>query len=469
MTVAGSETGSQGEVFYRCLLADWLTPVSAFLKIAKNESRAFLLESVEGGERSGRYSFLGVSPERTFQGTWKDFRESFPPLLPTHPDLPPFTGGAVGILAYDVIRELESLPAPAPSGWRGSPVLMDYYSTILAFDHVKHQIVILSHQGREELDEIENRLLDGGSLRNPGVFSASREQEGRQGVDLQSNFTQEEFCSAVETAKEYIRAGDVFQVVLSQCFTTDFPGDPFNVYRALRYINPSPYLFFLKMGELSVAGSSPEMLVRVNGSELEYRPIAGTRRRGRSPAEELEMEEELRRDEKEKAEHVMLVDLGRNDLGRVSDYGSVEVKDLMFVEKYSHVMHLVSALKGRLRKECDRFDALGACFPAGTVTGAPKIRAMEIIDELEPSNRGVYAGAVGYVDFCGNLDTCIAIRTMVFENGRVSIQAGAGIVADSIPLREYNECRNKAAALVTALELSKHLEPAPEDSSGAGP
>ncbi len=462
----GIATDGQGEVFYRCLLADWLTPVSAFLRIAKNENRAFLLESVEGGERIGRYSFLGVSPEKTFQGTWKDFRDNFPPLLPIHPDLPPFTGGAVGILSYDVIRELENLPSKGSSSWRGSPVLMDYYSTILAFDHVKHQIVILSHQGREKLDEMENRLLDSGSLQNPGVFSTAPEEGGQQGVDLQSNFTRERFCAAVETAKQYIRAGDILQVVLSQCFTTDFTGEPFNVYRALRYINPSPYLFFLRMGELSVAGSSPEMLIKVNGSQLEYRPIAGTRRRGRTPAEELEMEEELRRDEKERAEHVMLVDLGRNDLGRVSDFGSVKVKDLMLVEKYSHVMHLVSALKGSLRKECDRFDALGACFPAGTVTGAPKIRAMEIIDELEPSNRGVYAGAVGYVDFCGNLDTCIAIRTMVFKDEKVVIQAGAGIVADSIPLREYNECRNKAAALVKALELSNHLERTIEESAG---
>lgn len=467
MTIEGIKTGAQGNIFYRCLLADWLTPVSAFLRISKNENRAFLLESVEGGERIGRYSFLGVSPEKTFQGTWKDFRANFPPLLPVHPGLPPFTGGAVGILAYDVIRELENLPLGGPSGWKGPPVLMDYYSTILAFDHLKHQIVILSHQGKEKLDEMENRLLDGGSLQNPGVFSNAPEEGGPQGIDLQSNFTRERYCAAVETAKKHIQAGDIFQVVLSQCFTTDFTGEPFNVYRALRYINPSPYLFFLRMGELSLVGSSPEMLIKVTGPQLEYRPIAGTRRRGRTPAEELEMEEELLRDEKEKAEHVMLVDLGRNDLGRVSDFGSVKVKDLMFVEKYSHVMHLVSALKGHLRKEFDRFDALSACFPAGTVTGAPKIRAMELIDELEPSNRGVYAGAVGYADFCGNLDTCIAIRTMAFENEKVIIQAGAGIVADSIPVREYRECQSKAAALVKALELSNHLERTLKESAGA--
>ena len=457
--VEGVKTSAQGKVFYRSLLADWLTPVSAFLRIAGKEDRAFLLESVEGGERIGRYSFLGVNPERTFQGTWCEFRGGFPPLLPTHPELPPFTGGAVGILSYDVIRELERLPSTSSSGWSASPVLMDFYSTVLAFDHVKHQIVILSHEGKEKLDEIEGRLLADHGMESQGFFATPPTHEGTPILDLQSNFTKEDFCGAVEAAKQYIRAGDIFQVVLSQCFSTDFQGDPFNVYRALRYINPSPYLFFLKMGEVSVAGSSPEMLVRVNGSHLEYRPIAGTRPRGRNPEEELALEKELRSDEKEKAEHVMLVDLGRNDLGRVSEYGSVKVHDLLLVEKYSHVMHLVSSLTGQLRSDRDRFDALAACFPAGTVTGAPKVRAMEIIDELESSPRGVYAGAAGYVDFCGNLDTCIAIRTMVFEKGRVSVQAGAGIVADSVPLREYQECRSKAAALVRALELSNCLEP----------
>jgi anthranilate synthase component 1 len=455
--VEGIKTSAQGKVFYRSLLADWLTPVSAFLKIAGDEERAFLLESVEGGERIGRYSFLGVNPEKTFQGTWREFRAEFPPVLPTHSGLPPFTGGAVGVLSYDVIRELERLPSKHSSDWSASPVLMDFYSTILAFDHAKHQIVILSHEGKEKLDEIEGRLLADHGMERLGFFPTVLTDETRPTLDLQSNFTKEDFCSAVEAAKQYIRAGDIFQVVLSQCFTTDFQGDPFDVYRALRYINPSPYLFFLKMGDVSVAGSSPEMLVRVNGSHLEYRPIAGTRPRGHTAEEELELEKELRADEKEKAEHVMLVDLGRNDLGRVSEYGSVEVKDLLLVEKYSHVMHLVSSLTGRLRRDCDRFDALAACFPAGTVTGAPKVRAMEIIDELEPSPRGVYAGAAGYIDFCGNLDTCIAIRTLVFEKGKVSAQAGAGIVADSVPLREYQECRSKAAALVRALELSEYL------------
>ncbi len=455
--VEGIKTSAQGKVFYRSLLADWLTPVSAFRKIAGNEERAFLLESVEGGERIGRYSFLGVNPERTFQGTWREFRAEFPPLLPTHPELPPFTGGAVGVLSYDVIRELERLPSANPSDWSAAPVLMDFYSTVLAFDHAKHQIVILSHQGKAQLDEVEGRLLADHGMERQGFLPTIPPDETRSTLDLQSNFTKEDFCAAVETAKQYIRAGDIFQVVLSQCFTTDFQGDPFNVYRALRYINPSPYLLFLKMGDVSVAGSSPEMLVRVNGSDLEYRPIAGTRPRGHTAEEELALEKELRADEKEKAEHVMLVDLGRNDLGRVSEYGSVEVKDLLSVEKYSHVMHLVSSLTGRLRSDCNRFDALAACFPAGTVTGAPKVRAMEIIDELEPSPRGVYAGAAGYIDFCGNLDACIAIRTLVFEKGKVSAQAGAGIVADSVPLREYQECRSKAAALVRALELSECL------------
>ncbi|MDA2938054.1 anthranilate synthase component I family protein, partial [Acidobacteria bacterium AH-259-A15] len=258
-------------------------------------------------------------------------------------------------------------------------------------------------------------------------------------------------------AKEYIRAGDIFQVVLSQRFETDFEGDPFNVYRALRCINPSPYMFFLKQGDMCIAGSSPEVLIRVQGEDLQYRPIAGTRRRGRDAAEEKRLEQELLNDEKERAEHLMLVDLGRNDLGRVSQYGSVRVENFMFLEKYSHVMHLVSALRGSLRLDLDRFDALAACFPAGTVTGAPKVRAMEIIEEFEPARRGIYAGAIGYLDYSGNLDTCITIRTIVLKEGKAYLQAGAGIVADSIPELENKECRNKAMVLFRALELGKQL------------
>ncbi len=276
-------------------------------------------------------------------------------------------------------------------------------------------------------------------------------------LDLFRYFSAGEFEIAVEKAKEYIRAGDVFQVVLSQRFSLDFNGDPFDVYRALRFVNPSPYMFFLKLGETCVVGSSPEMLVRVQGEELEYRPIAGTRRRGKDSVEEKRLEQELLNDEKERAEHLMLVDLGRNDLGRVSQYSSVQVEDLMFLEKYSHVMHLVSSLKGKLRPELDRFDALAACFPAGTVSGAPKVRAMEIIDELEPHFRVIYAGAIGYLDYSGNLDSCITIRTIVLQNGKAYLQAGAGIVADSVPELENKECFNKAMALLRSLELARIL------------
>jgi anthranilate synthase component 1 len=453
-------------IHYKSVLADLLTPVSAFLRVSRGAERAFLLESVEGAERIGRYSFIGVDPERSFDGDFSEFRRTFPEQQPAHPDLPPFAGGAVGAFCYEMVREFERLPDlqsadTAPLDADSGSVLMDFYPNILAFDHLKHQIVIVSHEGEERVRELEKRLSE-----------QSVEEQGEGGLKLEdspsktprkvtSNFSEEDFHAAVGRAKEYITAGDVFQVVLSQRFEADFQGDPFNVYRALRYLNPSPYMFFLKRGDLSMAGSSPEMLVRVQGDALEYRPIAGTRRRGRNPQEEEELEQELLNDEKERAEHLMLVDLGRNDLGRVSEYGSVKVKDFMLVEKYSHVMHLVSALKGRLRPELDRFDALEACFPAGTVTGAPKVRAMEIIEELEPARRGIYAGAIGYLDYSGNLDTCIAIRTIVFHGGKAYLQAGAGIVADSVPELENKECRNKAEALFRALEMGEKLTPNP--------
>ncbi len=364
----------------------------------------------------------------------------------------------MGIFGYDMVRELETLPRldkPDDPVIPGPSVLMDFYSTIVAFDHVRHQIIFISHESQDRVDELEERLR---SSPQPRMTSSLASMDSISPGSFQSSFSPSSFQSAVETAKEYIRSGDIFQVVLSKQFETDFSGSPFDVYRALRYINPSPYLFYLKRGDLHVAGSSPEMLVRVQGRDLEYRPIAGTRRRGRDLEEEKKFEEELIGDEKERAEHLMLVDLGRNDLGRVSEYGSVRVDDLMFVEKYSHVMHLVSSLKGRLREDKDRFDTLAACFPAGTVSGAPKVRAMEIIEELEPTPRGIYAGAIGYLDFSGNLDTCIAIRTIVMRNGKAYLQAGAGIVADSVPELEDKECHNKAQALFSALELARRLE-----------
>ncbi len=438
-----------GPIYHRSVLADTLTPVSAYLRVSRDSSRAFLLESVEGGETIGRYSFIGVDPYDSYHGSFSGFRERLAPDLPAHPELPPFTGGGVGLFSYEMVRELEELPADGPPPTHA--VVMDFYSSVLAFDHLKHQIVVMSHDSEEAVQELERRLrapLPDAQPRwlVPDGEGAVRERE--------SNFGRDAFCAAVRRAQEYIRAGDIFQVVLSQRFELDFQGDPFDVYRALRFLNPSPYLFFLAQGETCVAGSSPEMLLKVEGRDLHYRPIAGTRRRGRDAEEEARLEQELLHDEKERAEHIMLVDLGRNDLGRVSEFGSVSVRELMKLERYSHVVHLVSSLESRLRPELDRCDALAACFPAGTVTGAPKVRAMEIIQELEPGPRGIYAGAIGYLDFSGNLDTCIAIRTIVFEKGKAILQAGAGIVADSQPELEHKECRNKARVLFQALEMA---------------
>jgi anthranilate synthase component 1 len=448
-------------VFHKAILADLLTPVSAFIKIGGKADRAFLLESVEGGEKIGRYSFIGVHPDRHFEGTFADFRQSFPTPTTAPDGLPPFTGGAVGVFSYDMVREFEHIPKRIPSRDEAH-VTVDFYSSILAFDHLKHQIVIMSHQGREQVEELENLLQTASPLISAGrQFSdhhLRHETEPTQLAVEASNFSEEDFCAAVEKAKQYILRGDIFQVVLSQRFEALAQCSDFNFYRALRFVNPSPYLFFLKMGETSVVGSSPEMLLRVQGNQLDYRPIAGTRQRGRDAEHEKLLEQELLEDEKERAEHLMLVDLGRNDLGRVSEWGSVKVEDFMTIEKYSHVIHLVSSLKGRLRPELSRFDALAACFPAGTVTGAPKVRAMEIIEELERSRRGIYAGAVGYLDFSGNLDTCIAIRTVELSDGKIRLQAGAGIVADSIPENEFRECHNKAKALFHALELAQELE-----------
>ncbi|MFZ0430950.1 MAG: anthranilate synthase component I family protein [Acidobacteriota bacterium] len=464
-------------IHHKTVLADLLTPVSAFLRVASASERAFLLESVEGGERIARYSFIGVDPARTFDGSFGDFRQIFPQVQAAHPGLPPFTGGAVGAFSYEMIRELERIPDRLPGTENLPSVLMDFYPTVLAFDHLRHQIVVMSHESMEKVEEIEARLDRPAPQEYMHGHPDDEETEDRGGDGeaevedrvwnaggmavpvgrVKACSTSDEFCAAVERAQEYIRAGDIFQVVLSQVFEMQYRGDPFGIYRALRYINPSPYMFFLKRGGQYIAGASPEMLVRVQGRDLEYRPIAGTRRRGRDAESDLRLERELIEDEKEKAEHLMLVDLGRNDLGRVSEYGGVRVDRMMFVERYSHVMHLVSDLKGRLRAGLDRFDALAACFPAGTVSGAPKIRAMEIIEELEPFHRGIYAGAIGYLDYSGNLDTCIAIRTIKLEDGTARIQAGAGIVADSVPEREDLECHNKARALVHAVQLAEGL------------
>lgn len=467
----------------RRVMADLLTPVGAYLRIERLSSFSFLLESVEGGEKVARYSFLGFDPHtvvrsragKVFIASGSVEEESNDPMLivlrrlsgrhiPVRStDLPPFVCGAVGYLSYDAVRWFEKIPDANPDDLQMDDAAMMFFSRLLVFDHVRHQIHLMANvftngetdgleaeyqRAIDGIDDIEARLSD-------PVEPLPRPVCGEP-IPLRSNMEKEEFERAVVRAKEYITAGDIFQVVLSQRFEAGLQTNPFEVYRALRVVNPSPYMFYLKLGPNSIIGASPEMLVRATGRRLEYRPIAGTRPRGGTETEDILLGEEMRADDKEVAEHVMLVDLGRNDLGRVSDYGSVEVTELMTVERYSHVMHLVSSIRSRLKPGMDRFDALAACFPAGTVTGAPKVRAMEIIDELEPTRRGVYAGSVMYLDYSGNLDSCIAIRTIVTKEGRAYIQTGAGIVADSIPESEYVETVNKARAMLQAIEMANN-------------
>jgi anthranilate synthase component 1 len=458
--------------------ADLLTPVSAFLKIAEHSDYAFLLESVEGGEHVARYSFLGKDPFlilRAREGRTMIERAGVTttvddPLVatlkrvmselraPSVPHLPRFTGGAVGYLGYDATAWFE--PVPIPPGPVEDDAGFMVFDTVLAFDHVRHRILIIANAritGDDDLASlyqfasariqfIERELARGLSHETPPA---------RDALSFRSNLTRSRFEDMVRTAQEHIAAGDIYQVVLSQRFEAEVEADPFTVYRALRHVNPSPYMFFIRMGRLNVIGSSPEMLVRVENGRAQTHPIAGTRPRGRTESEDDRLVEELRQNEKESAEHVMLVDLGRNDLGRVCEYGTVRVPRFMAVERYSHVMHLVSVVEGRLAPDRDALDGLVACFPAGTVSGAPKVRAMQIISDLEPDPRGIYAGAVGYVDFAGNLDFCIAIRTIIMHGTRARVQAGAGIVADSQPAAEYQETCDKARALIEALELAQ--------------
>src|SRR3954470_22372264 len=463
------------------IVADLLTPVSAFLKIAEHADYAFLLESVEGGEHVGRYSFLGKDPflilraregrttiersgrtseaERPFVDTLRTLMADF--RSPFVPDLPRFTGGAVGYLGYGASSWFEPVLGDLGAGSDGADDAgFMVFDTVLAFDHVQHRILIIANARITADDDLESLyqfacakidFLERELERN---LSVPRKAHGTA-LQFTSNFTREAFESHVRAAKEHIAAGDIYQVVLSQRFEAEVGADPFTVYRALRHVNPSPYMFFIRMGGVSVVGSSPEMLVRVEGSHVETHPIAGTRRRGKTGEEDQRLAEELKRNEKERAEHVMLVDLGRNDVGRVCEYGSVRVPQFMGLERFSHVMHLTSIVEGRLADDRDRLDALVSCFPAGTVSGAPKVRAMQIIRELEPIPRGLYAGAVGYVDFAGNLDFCIAIRTIIMSNGKAYAQAGAGIVIDSNPTAEYEETRDKARALLKALELAQ--------------
>ena len=463
--------------------ADLETPVSAYLKLRRGEN-TFLLESVEGGTQVGRYSFLGRDPSIIFEargrrvtirrGSRSSTIETADPLAELRkltrefvpvpdPALPPFAGGAVGYMAYDTVRQLETLPESNPDDLEVPDMLFMFTDTIVAFDNVSHKLTVMHNvQARpgDNLDLLYDQaagvlrqiLAD---LRRP--LPEAQRQEGRAAGEENpsSNFRREDFLSAVEACKEYIRSGEIIQAVLSQRFGTEFDGDAFSLYRALRIVNPSPYMFYLHFGGIKLVGASPEIHVRSYGGNVTIRPIAGTRPRGDTVEEDVRLEKELLADEKERAEHLMLVDLARNDIGRVCRYGSVRVSEFMVVERYSHVMHIVSDVEGSLQENRDAFDLIAATFPAGTVSGAPKIRAMEIIEELEPVRRGPYAGLVGYFSFNGNFDSCITIRTMLVTADGVYVQAGAGIVADSVPEREYEETLNKAKALFRAIQMAR--------------
>ncbi|MGH9873599.1 MAG: anthranilate synthase component I family protein [Pyrinomonadaceae bacterium] len=496
--VAVAQTVSSGE----------LNPVDAFVSVAGNAGYAFLLESVEGGERVAKYSFLGANPYMIVRGEGdsttierdgetEELDERLSEFLRRHfsdnklasrADLGPLAGGAVGYLGYQAAKWFE--PAlnklddsyantASPVSSRSDDAVLMFYRTLVVFDRVQEQMRIVSvvftseaggNESRlrelydfavQETERIEQLLrIPPLPLLNPTDLNEPNRRQVPEPADskknpVRSNWTKDHFHEAVRQVKEHIFAGDCYQAVLSQRFTRDVKVEAVPIYRALRRSNPAPYTYLLKIGDESIIGASPEMLVRCRGEHLDYRPIAGTRPRGATETEDNLLAEEMRADEKEVAEHMMLVDLGRNDLGRVAQFGSVKVEELMSVERYSKVQHLVSSLSASLREGCDRFDALAACFPAGTVTGAPKVRAMEIIRELEPDARGVYAGAVLYLDYGDNLDSCIAIRTIVMRNGEASVQAGAGIVADSVPEREYEETVHKARALLRAIEIAE--------------
>ncbi len=466
---------------YREILGDLETPVSAYKKL-RNREPSFLLESVEGGEKWGRYSFLGFKPSLIFQvkdretslerrGVLEILDPGYEPFDHLRrvlaefqgaaaPGLPRFWGGLVGFLSYDMVRYIERLPQTTPRLAMPEARLM-LPDHLLIFDNLRQtiKVLVLAHRNpdltvQQQYDQAVADIHEIiGRLRQPAPHAEPPPAGER--VQLRSNLCQGEFEDMVARAKEYIAQGDVIQVVLSQCFKTPLKGDSLDLYRALRCINPSPYMFYLDLGDLQLVGASPEILVRLEDNHIVYRPIAGTRPRGKTPEEDQKLEEELLADPKERAEHIMLVDLGRNDVGRVAGIGTVRVPELFTVERYSHVMHIVSQVEGELAPGQDNISLLKSTFPAGTVTGAPKVRAMEIIEELEPTRRGPYAGAVGYLGFTGNLDFCITIRSFTVHQGQVYLQVGAGIVADSDPAKEYQETVNKAMALMQALELAE--------------
>ena len=485
---------------YREFPADLETPVSVYLKLMDGGGPSFLLESVEGGEQVGRYSFVGVDPRALISLQGRQVRDARDGSVEERslaegedildvlraelqrfhpadlPGLPRFSGGAVGYLGYDVVRFFERLPQTAEAVLEIPDAVFLLADTLVVFDHARHRLLILSNarvngdveaayvEAIQRIERVAERLLRplpavphlrwGAAA---GVARNGHSGDGGPLAGMTSNMSRERFEEIAATAKEYIAAGDIFQVVLSQRLSRRTPAHPFAVYRALRMLNPSPYMFYFDFGahDMQVIGASPEMHVRLEDGVASVRPIAGTRPRGADEAADRALEEELLADPKERAEHVMLIDLGRNDVGRVSDFGTVQVRDLMVVERYSHVMHLVSHVEGRLRKGLDAFDLMRATFPAGTVSGAPKVRAMEIIEELEGQRRGLYAGAIGYFSYDGSMDTCIAIRTMLMQHDTIHIQAGAGIVADSEPAREHEECLNKARALAVAVERAE--------------
>lgn len=471
----------------RSVLADLHTPVSTFLRVCSISEKSFLFESIEGGERIARYSFLAADPYMTVRAKGRQLeiekfgevstlnkvfildylREHFSDRKIAHrADLPPLCAGAIGFFSYDAIRLFEPVLDSGDDFPEPDAVWM-FFRNVVVFDHLRQQIKIVSSVFTEEAEGSEAFLRElyeiaiaeteriEKLLKEPVPIPVNLQGQEIKSKNVTSTFTKKAFLEAVEKIKEHILAGDAYQVVLSQKLKRQTAASPINIYRALRVLNPSPYMFFVRTGKETLIGASPEMLLRVRGKNIEYRPIAGTRRRGKDDVEDWILGEDLRSDEKEIAEHIMLVDLGRNDLGKVAEYGSVEVEELMKIEKYSHVQHLVTSLRATLRDEFDRFDALKACFPAGTVSGAPKISAMKIIRELEPEPRGIYAGTVGYIDYAGNLDTCIAIRTVQLKSRQAFVQTGAGIVADSVPEKEYEETINKAKALLKAIEIAE--------------
>lgn len=466
------------------IVADTETPVSAFLKISEGEAESFLFESVEGGQRWGRYSFLGSGVKSTIRskGTtveiieggevkkevgnpieiFKDYMSKFN-VAPVE-GAPRFIGGAVGYAGYDMVRHVEKLPEIAKKDLDTYEMCFVLTDTMLVFDRIEKKIKVVAIVYINDKNDIDAKFLYDAALKKidalvekiKGPLPANGKVIDKDKPDeVTSNFTKEDFCLAVEKIKEYIRAGDVIQTVISQRFETANNVDSFDIYRSLRVVNPSPYMFYLKLPDVTVTGSSPEVLVRVEGDDISLRPIAGTRPRGATEKEDINFKKELLADPKERAEHIMLVDLGRNDIGRVSLSGTVKVTELMIVEMYSHVMHIVSNVCGKIKKGLTSFDVFSACFPAGTLSGAPKIRAMEIIEELEPCRRGIYGGSVGYFDFSGNMDMCITIRTVVIHGDKIYVQAGAGIVADSDPEKEFEETINKAKGVLKSVTMAR--------------